>query len=202
MSSGNLALSTVGLVAAVACIPFQTVTYNQNKVNFLLACFFSCQMVLVKLALVWQVFRLYCLLDGNTKRVRVNYEKFWTISPNQLSTSGELEAAHCRKVNQWSLLLLHRLTITIILREKSTANKVVIHCNHIEEKVVTHWNHIDNKVVTHCNHTDNKVVTRKRPHPVPRGKLGHLGLCRTTSHLQKYNPGTASSSINSKQNKN
>ena len=33
MSSGNLALSTVGLVATVACIPFETVTWNQTKVG-------------------------------------------------------------------------------------------------------------------------------------------------------------------------
>ena len=48
VSSGNLALSTVGLVAAIACFPFQTVTFNQTKVGFL---FISCQMVLVKFTL-------------------------------------------------------------------------------------------------------------------------------------------------------
>ena len=33
MSTGNLALSTVGLVAAIACVPFETVTWNKTKVG-------------------------------------------------------------------------------------------------------------------------------------------------------------------------
>ena len=76
VSSGNLALSTVGLVAAVACIPFQTVTYNQNKVCFL--CINQWEWIMKSRSLFWE-----------------------KMSPFQLSTSGELEAAHCREVNHF-----------------------------------------------------------------------------------------------------
>merc|ERR1712208_161339 len=31
VSTGNLALSTVGLVATIACVPFETVTWNKTK---------------------------------------------------------------------------------------------------------------------------------------------------------------------------